>query len=68
MRFFVLAIFMVFGAVNVARADVASTNYVTTEVGKRVSLAGSDTQTMSGTYDVQGEMSVKTPKLPEATE
>lgn len=45
-------------------AAIASTNYVKGAIETRVGLSASTNQTLAGTYNVSGTMTVPTPPLP----
>lgn len=45
-------------------AAVASTNYVKGAIDTRVGISESTNQTLAGTYNVSGTMTVPTPPLP----
>ncbi|MFQ6703118.1 MAG: hypothetical protein ACLRFO_02865 [Alphaproteobacteria bacterium] len=47
-----------------AWADLASTTYVETRTTTKVDVSSTANQTMAGTYDVTGVMTVETPPLP----
>ena len=49
---------------NTCLAAVASTNYVEGAIQTRVSLSETANQTMAGTYNVSGTLTVSTPPLP----
>lgn len=62
MKYFVLIICVVIS--GSAYADLASTSYVNTAIEEKVSTSANSNQTMAGTYDVTGVMTVETPPLP----
>ena len=49
-------------------AAVASTNYVKGAIDTRVGIDKSTNQTLAGTYNVSGTMTVPTPPLPEISD
>lgn len=49
---------------NTCLAAVASTNYVEGAIQTRVALSETANQTMAGTYNVSGTLTVPTPPLP----
>ena len=67
MKHFICSIFIIFGCLGIARADVASVSYVEGIVSSKVDSQASATQTMAGTYDVTGSLQVPDTNLPAAT-
>lgn len=64
MKYFVLIICIMMVAPVHAQVAVASQNYVNTATADKVSTSATANQTMAGTYDVTGVMTVETPPLP----
>ena len=59
-----VAVFVIFGAVSMVRADVASAGYVNEKAATKVDTTLGSSNTLAGSYTVSGKMVVSTPELP----